>query len=106
MESGLEAGNTRSIAEHPDEGRDRPSLFLSEQAVDDLPRVGPYDGREGNSWIGRTSMDEPASRKSTSKRLMPSVLRATSSARLVRASSRSRSECWTRELKTFCPLTR
>src|ERR1700694_4577870 len=63
------------------------------------------------SWLtivsmGRTSMDEPASRRSTRNRLMPSVLRATSSARLVRAISRSRSECWTREVKTFWPLTR
>ena len=49
------------VAEHADEGRDRPSLLLAEQAVDDLPRVGLYDGRDGNSWIGRTSMDAPQS---------------------------------------------
>lgn len=43
------------ITEDPDQGRDRSSLLLAEQALDDVPRLDPYSS--GNSMIGRTSID-------------------------------------------------
>ena len=43
------------IPEDANEGRDRPSLLLAEQAVDDPSCVGTYDGWSSNFWIGRTS---------------------------------------------------
>lgn len=45
------------IAEDPDQGRDRPSLLLAEQAVDDRSRLGPYDDSSSNFWIGRISIE-------------------------------------------------
>ena len=36
---------------------------------------------------------------------MPSDFFATSASGVVRASRIIRSECWTREIQTFCPLT-
>ena len=44
------------VAEDPDQGRDRSTLLLPEQAVDDLARIRSYDGAS-NSMIGRTSTD-------------------------------------------------
>jgi len=45
------------VAEDPDEGRDRPSLLLPEQAVDDPARLGRYDGASSNVMSGRTSIE-------------------------------------------------
>src|SRR4029079_1133896 len=56
--------------------------------------------------IGRTVMPWPiASRRSTRKIDMPSLFFVTSASGVVRASRIIRSECWTREIHTFCPLT-
>ncbi len=55
--------------------------------------------------IGCTVRPWPmASRRSTRKIDMPSDLRFTSASGVVRASRIIRSECWTREIHTFCPL--
>ena len=56
--------------------------------------------------IGRTVMPLPiASRRSTRKIDMPSDFFFTSASGVVRASRIIRSECWTREIQTFWPLT-
>ena len=56
--------------------------------------------------IGRTVSPWPiASRRSTRKIDMPSDFLRTSASGVVRASRIIRSECWTREIQTFCPLT-
>jgi hypothetical protein len=49
------------VAEDADEGCDRPSLLLAEQAVDDLARVGLGNGYSspGIGMTGRTSTDPP-----------------------------------------------
>lgn len=45
------------VSEDPDQGRDRPSLLLPEQAIDDRNGLGRYDGPSSNLWIGRISID-------------------------------------------------
>ena len=56
--------------------------------------------------IGCTVSPWPiASRRSTMKTDMPSDFRATSGSGVVRASRIMRSECSTREIHTFWPLT-
>lgn len=45
------------IAEDPDQGRDRPSLLLPEQAIDNPDGLSAYDGASSNLWIGRISID-------------------------------------------------
>ena len=56
--------------------------------------------------IGRTVIPfRSASRRSTRKIDKPSVFFFTSGSGVVRASSSIRSECCTREIQTFCPLT-
>ena len=56
--------------------------------------------------IGRTVRPLPiASRRSTMKIDMPSDFFFTSASGVVRASRIIRSECWTREIQTFWPLT-
>jgi len=46
-----------------------------------------------------------ASRRSTMKIDMPSDFFFTSASGVVRASRIISSECWTRDVQTFCPLT-
>ncbi len=56
--------------------------------------------------IGCTVIPWPiASRRSTMKIDMPADFFATSASGVVRASRIIQSECWTREIHTFCPLT-
>ena len=54
---------------------------------------------------GSTRSRSPASRRSTMKTESPRVLSSSSSYGVVRASSTMRSDCFTREMKTFWPFT-